>query len=306
MSEHQYSPSQYSGPNYAFVQEYSNNVITDDLRTVIPHIPHNSIDFVIADPPYNLSESNSLSFDSGSDDDGRMGGDWEQTNESWDVMADDEYKKFTVQWLKAIKRVLKPDGNICVFGTYHNIHTVGEVLTRLGYDILNEIVWFKRNAMPNLQCNRFTASHESILWATPSEDDDYYFDYDETKAWPCNAGDITESDKQVRSVWDIPNNKTKVEQEYEHPTQKPLRVLTRLVRALSDEGDVVLDPFAGSGSSLVAANVNNRTPIGIEKEVEYADTAREYLRSVNSVPEAVCEDVGITPDGRVDDSSRLI
>lgn len=264
-----------------------NSVIRGDCIDVLGGLPSGEADLIVADPPYNLSGDDSISLNKDSDGDGRFGGEWSQTNESWDKMDGEEYLTFSERWISESKRVLSPSGSIVIFGSYHNIGLMNTLLSDGGFEMLNEIIWFKRNAMPNLQCNRFTASHENILWATPDNDSGYTFNYEETKSWPCESERVNEKGKQIRSVWDIPNNKSKIEQEYNHPTQKPLRVLERIIRATSSEGDWVIVPFAGSGSTLVSANLNRRRFTGIEVEEEYIKTAREYVNNVLQKPDAI-------------------
>lgn len=269
------------------VESLHNQVVKGECVNVLSKLPDDTVDCVVADPPYNLSKGGTLSWSEKS---------FEKTDEDWDDMGWDEYQAFTRAWIREAKRVLKPSGSIWTFGSYHNIGLVNVAYLNLGIEKLNEIVWFKRNAFPNMTGSRFTASHENILWGTPrqgGDSGDYTFNYQETRDWPCESSPVSEENKQLRSVWNIPTNKSQIEQEYDHPTQKPLRVLERIIRASTTENDTVLDPFAGSGSTLVSAKLNNRNWIGIEREEQYVETAREFVRSVVRKPDSVVAETGI-------------
>lgn len=264
-----------------------NNVLCGNCIRVLSSLPDNSVDLVVADPPYNISGGGSLEFDGTweSDSGNEHNGSWEKVDEEWDDMSEEEYLKFSKAWLEEVHRVLKPNGSLFLFGTYHH---VGEVLSVAdSYEVLNEIIWFKRDAMPNVTCSRVTASHENIYWLTPDNDDSYYFDYETAKEIGLADGRLNEADKQLRSVWDIPKTKLGFEQEIGHPTQKPLRVLEPIINIWSESGDVVLDPFCGSGSTLVASDVNGREFLGIEQDEEWVKKSREYLEVVSEKPEPV-------------------
>ncbi len=250
-------------------------------------LPADSVDLVIADPPYNLSKGADWSWDNEADLDG-FGGEWDKTMEHWDDMGLEEYAAFTRSWLSEVRRVLKPTGSIWTFGSYHNIGVVNVLYQKLGIEIINEIIWFKRNAFPNLSGRRFTASHETLLWGHTGGPDnrEYTFNYELMKAREFPEDNINDEDKQVRTVWDIPNNKSKEELEFgKHPTQKPLRVLERLVISASNEGDLCLVPFAGSGSACVSAKLNGRDYLGYEVESEHAELARTRLKNAEDKPE---------------------
>ncbi len=256
-----------------------NTVIHGDCITAMEELPSESVDLIVADPPYNLSADSSMGYD-GESGAGEFGGGWEQVNEDWDGFTIDGYQEFTERWITESKRVLKDDGSMFVFGTYHNIGFVNACLQQNAFKILNEIIWYKRNAFPNLSQTRLTASHENILWVT-TEGNGYTFNYDWVKEteWPHDAFD--KPGTQVRSVWNIPTNKTQAEQNHDHPTQKPLSVIDRVVQLASDAGDVVLDPFAGSGTTLVSAKRHDRAFIGIEKDESYVDMSRERVGDVD-------------------------
>lgn len=231
---------------------------------VLASLPEASIDMVFADPPYNLSNGG---FTCKS---GKVApvhkGDWDVSR---GIYQDHE---FTKQWLSACQRVLKPNGTIWVSGTYHNIYSVGFALQKLGFKILNDIIWFKPNAAPNLSCRYFTASHETLLWAGKSNATRHTFNYDEVRRH--NGG------KQMRTVWEIPTPAAREKTYGKHPTQKPVELLRRIVMASSKPGDLILDPFSGSGTTGVAALQMNRRYIGIELDERYLELSRRRLEAV--------------------------
>ncbi|MFN8560136.1 MAG: DNA methyltransferase [Anaerolineae bacterium] len=228
-------------------------IIPGDSLDVLARLPARSVDLIFADPPYNLQLQNDL---------------WrpnmtrvDAVDDDWDKFDDfAAYDAFTHDWLAACRRVLKPTGALWVIGTYHNIHRVGAILMDLGYWILNEIVWVKANPMPNFRGVRFTNAHETLIWAKTSEKARYTFNYQAMKAF--NGG------KQMRSDWLIPlcsgSERIRVNGEKAHPTQKPEALLDRVIRASSNPGDVVLDPFCGCGTAIAAAQKLGRAWVGID------------------------------------------
>lgn len=265
----------------------NNQVIQGNCITEMAKISSDSIDLVIADPPYNLSGGSGLEFDGTweNDDGGEYKGEWKTVDEDWDDMSDKEYSQFSNRWLSELHRVLKPNGSLFIFGTYHHVNEVLSVAD--SFEVLNEIIWYKRDAMPNVTCSRVTASHENVYWMTPDNDHGYYFDYDEAKRIGLSDDRLNEKDKQLRSVWDIPKTKLGAEKEVGHPTQKPLKLMEPIIRIWSKPGDVVLDPFSGSGSSLVASNINDRQYIGIEMDSEWVEKSRDFISRVSEKPEKV-------------------
>lgn len=244
-------------------------IIPGDCLDVLAQLPAESVDLIFADPPYNLQLQQAL---------------WrpnmtlvDAVDDDWDKFDDfRHYDEFTRAWLAACQRVLKPNGTLWVIGTYHNIHRVGAILMDLGYWILNEIAWIKMNPMPNFRGVRFTNAHETLIWAKASEKARYTFNYREMKA--LNGG------KQMRSDWHIPlcggAERIRVNGEKAHPTQKPEALLERVIRASSNPGDVVLDPFFGTGTSGAVAKRLNRHWIGIEREAAYIQVAQERIDQV--------------------------
>ena len=257
-----------------------NHVYKMDCIEGMTSLPDNSVDLIIADPPYNLSKGGNWSWDNSVVLKG-LGGNWNKVMESWDAMPLEEYWKFTLAWISEAKRILKPSGSMWIFGTYHNIGIINVVCQMLEIEIINEVVWFKRNSFPNLSGRRLTASHETLLWChSGGKKRQYYFDYDYSKNGVFESDLIKKPGKQMRTVWDVPNNKTKVELKFgKHPTQKPLRLLERIVGLTSKEGDLMLTPFCGSGSECVAAKIAGREYIGFEIEDEYVELAEKRLEN---------------------------
>jgi len=228
-----------------------------------------SIDLVIADPPYKLE----MPEHNGVDDllrDKRI----KLVNETWDKFTLDEYIEFTEAWLRQAFRLVKPTGSVCTFGTYHNIGLINYVLQRNHWMIINEIAWYKRNAVPNLACRRLTASYETILWA--AADKRYTFNYRDLKETDCPNDRLKVPGKQMRNVWDIPTNSA---ESVGHPTQKPVVLYERLIRmACRDAMDtVILDPFAGSGTCAIAARQLGYQTVLIERERSYQDIIRHRV-----------------------------
>lgn len=259
-----------------------NNIYKMNCIEGMKLIPDESIDLIIADPPYNLSKGNSLQYDSDKKLTG-MGGNWSKVNQPWDDYDLESYFAFTKNWLTEANRIIKPTGSMWMFGTYHNIGILNVVCQQLQIEILNEVIWYKRNAFPNLSGRRLTASHENILWCS-KKGKKYYFNYDYSK-YGDFTNDLLKSDgKQMRTVWDIPNNKAPNELAYgRHPTQKPLSILRRIIRLSSKMNDTMLTPFAGSGSECVAAKKLGRSYIGFELEDDYIKIANNRLEHTEMI-----------------------
>lgn len=244
----------------------------DSLDT-ISQIPENSIDMIFADPPYNLSNGGFTVHA------GHMvsvnKGDWDKSKG-----FKDDYD-FHYKWLEACKRVLKPHGSLWVSGTYHSIYQCGHALQALGYHILNDIVWFKPNASPNLSCRFFTASHETLIWARKDKKAKHTFHYDLMKEgyWPEDF--LKKSNLQMRSVWSISTPKSNEKKFGKHPTQKPLDLLRRIVLASTNRDAIILDPFTGSSTTGLAAITNGRKFIGIDMEKKYLDLSIKRFNDLN-------------------------
>ena len=219
------------------------------------------IDMIFADPPYFLSN------DGFTCQNGKMvkvnKGDWDKSKGA------EENHKYNLAWLSACKKVLKKDGTIWVSGTQHNIFDIGFALQQLGFKILNMITWEKPNPAPNLSCRYFTHSTELLIWAGKSEKTKHTFNYDLMREE--NAG------KQMKSVWTFTAPKNSEKTFGKHPTQKPVDLLNRIIKASTNERDIVLDPFLGSGTTAVSCILTNRKYIGIEKEKEYFELAKKRI-----------------------------
>lgn len=255
-------------------------ILLGDCVAEINRLPANSIDLVFADPPYNLQLEGALSRPDQSVVDA--------VDDDWDKFASfADYDRFTRDWLTAVQRVMKPDGTIFVIGSYHNIFRVGSILQDLGFWILNDIVWRKANPMPNFRGRRFTNAHETMIWATRNASGkNYTFNYEALKAG--------NEDCQVRSDWVLPictgGERLKDENGRKtHPTQKPEALLTRVLLSASNKGDVVLDPFLGSGTTGAVARRLGRSFIGTERDPIYAKAARARIDAVVPLPDnALC------------------
>ncbi len=240
-------------------------------------LPDRSVDLAIVDPPYNSSKGGEWKWDQSVALPG-FGGDWKKVDEAWDDMPLSEYFCFTLSWLKELKRLVKPTGSMWLHGTYHNAGIINFALQLLEVEMINEVVWFKRNSFPNLSGRRLTASHETILWAHTGKKRQYYFDYALSRAFHDPSDRMKEAGKQMRTVWDVPNNKDPSELMHgKHPTQKPLRLLQRMIRLSARPGDLCLVPFAGSGSECVAAQREGLRFIGCEIAPGFVELARTRL-----------------------------
>ncbi len=252
------------------VRPLLDQVLIGDCIEQLKKIPSNSIDLVFADPPYNL----------------QLGGDLKRPDESKVDAVDDDWDKFdslatydsfTKKWLTECRRVLKPNGALWVIGSYHNIFRVGATLQDLGFWILNDVVWRKTNPMPNFRGRRFTNAHETLIWASKSQESKYCFHYEAMK--------IFNDDVQMRSDWTIPlctgGERLKNEEGSKlHPTQKPEALLQRVLLSTTNPGDVVLDPFFGTGTTGAVARSLGRHFIGCEREEIYAAAALERIDAV--------------------------
>ena len=246
-------------------------ILPGDCVAAMRALPNASVDLVFADPPYNLQLGGDLSRPDGSAVDA--------VTDDWDRFASFQtYDEFTKAWLAEAKRVLKPDGALWVIGSYHNIYRVGAILQDLGFWILNDIVWRKSNPMPNFKGTRFTNAHETLLWASQGEKARYQFNY--------RAMKTLNDELQMRSDWVIPicggQERLKEGGHKVHPTQKPEALLYRVLLATTERGDVVLDPFFGTGTTGAVAKRLGREWIGCEREGNYREAA--YARIERELP----------------------
>ena len=259
-----------------------NRVHQEDCIKAMRKMPDASVDIAIADPPYNASKGNNWGWDNSVNLPG-FGGNWSKVMADWDDMPLADYFTFTLAWLAQLKRVVRPTGSIWIHGTYHNIGIINFALQMLSVEIINEVVWYKRNSFPNLSGRRLTASHETILWAHTGGEKKrrYYFNYDASKAMASPEDLLKEAGKQMRTVWDIPNNKKREELACgKHPTQKPVRLLRRMLEISARPGDLLLVPFAGSGSDCVAAKGAGVNFVGFETDPEFVRMSNERVSTL--------------------------
>ena len=260
----------------------TNAVYQEDCIKGMKQIPDGAVDLVIADPPYNLSKGGNWCWDSSAALPG-FGGDWNKVMANWDDMPLADYLSFTLAWLREVQRVVKPQGSLWVHGTYHNAGIINLCMQMLHLEIINEVVWYKRNSFPNLSGRRMTASHETILWAHTGKKREYLFNYEAAKEMECLEDGLKSPGKQMRTVWDIPNNKERKEIAFgKHPTQKPVRLLRRMLALSAVPRGVVLIPFAGAGSECVAAKEFGAHFLAFELENEYVDVCHQRLGQSHS------------------------
>ena len=262
-----------------------NRILLGDSIESMRSLPSGCVDAVFADPPYNL----------------QLGGDLlrpdhslvDAVDDDWDKFSDfASYDQFTYDWLKEAKRLLKPDGSLWVIGSYHNIFRVGAILQNLGFWIMNDIIWCKTNPMPNFRGKRFTNAHETLIWATTSPEARPCFNYEAMK----NMND----EKQMRSDWNLPicsgkERRRDDEGDKLHPTQKPEALLYRVITSSTKPGDIILDPFFGSGTTGAVAKKLGRHFIGLERDDRYAKYAEKRIAEISSTPQA---EFLITPSKR--------
>jgi modification methylase len=243
-----------------------NQILHGDCIEILKSLPENSVDCVFADPPYNLQLRNDLYRPNRT----KVGA----VNDGWDKFEDFKaYDEFTTRWLRACQRVLKDTGTIWVIGTYHNIYRVGAIMQDLGFWILNDILWIKSNPMPNFRGVRFTNAHETLIWAQKKKGAKYTFNHRSMKA--------LNEDLQMRSDWEIPlatgKQRLRVNGSKAHSTQKPEALLYRVILSSSNLGDVILDPFFGSGTTGAVAKKLGRHWIGIERDKKYIRLAQKRI-----------------------------
>ena len=258
-----------------------NQILRGDCISLLADLPETSVDLVFADPPYNLQLSQDLYRPNRTKVDA--------VNDGWDKFGSfTEYDEFTRGWLAGCQHVLKDTGTIWVIGSYHNIYRVGAIMQDLGFWILNDIVWIKSNPMPNFRGVRFTNAHETMIWAQKKQGAKYTFNHQAMKA--------LNDDLQMRSDWNIPlatgRQRLKVNGAKAHSTQKPEALLHRVILSSTRPGDVVLDPFFGSGTTGAVAKRLGRHFIGIERDAKYVKVAQKRIDAVST---ADAESLAVTP-----------
>jgi len=250
-------------------------VCGDALKT-LKALPDNSVDHCITDPPYNIS---------GYDHKKQVG--WLKSNKywtegkkftkidaDWDKFSDDDYVAFTREWLAEIIRIVKPNGNLLIFGSYHNIYRIGSILQDFDRKLINSIVWYKRNAFPNVTQRMLCESTEHIIWAvneTQKKAKNWKFNYKELKT--INGG------VQMRNMWDIPSTPASEKRYGKHPSQKPIEVVKRLVVGMSNENDLIIDPFMGSGTVPLVATMLGRKFIGIDNDKQFCELSAARINA---------------------------
>jgi modification methylase len=260
-------------------------ILLGDAGTMLRMLPDASINCVFADPPYNLQLRGELRRP----DDSLVDG----VDDDWDKFDDfAAYDAFTRDWLSECRRMLNKDGTIWVIGSYHNIFRIGAMMQDLGFWILNDVIWRKTNPMPNFRGRRFTNAHETMIWAAKSKQSRYKFNYQSMKA--------LNDDLQMRSDWTLPlctgNERLKnIHGLKLHPTQKPEALLHRVIMASTSPGDVIVDPFLGSGTTAAVAKRLHRHFIGIERHPAYVEAAWGRLKAEERAPRTA---VMVPPSGR--------
>lgn len=259
----------------------SAHLYQQDLFDALPTLESDSFDLCIVDPPYGASSTKKWSYGDKEKKVG-FGGDWKLTSEVWDLLSQNDLFSGTYMWLKELKRVIKTTGSIWIHSTYHNSGFVNVCCQLLGLEIINEICWYKRNSFPNLSGRRLTASHETILWVHKGGEKkrEYTFNYEASKAYSSPNDLLKEAGKQMRTVWDIPNNKAKAEMQFgSHPTQKPLKVAERILALAGQKGGKLLVPFVGSGTEMVAGINYGMEVYGYEIDSEYFSLAGKRIQN---------------------------
>tara|TARA_B100000676_G_scaffold279871_1_gene303567 strand:+ start:633 stop:1772 length:1140 start_codon:yes stop_codon:yes gene_type:complete len=262
-------------------------ILIGDCIKHMGSLPDNSVDMIFADPPYNLQLAGELHRPNNTRVDG--------VEEDWDKFSNfGHYDKFTRDWLTAARRILRPNGSLWVIGSYHNIFRVGTTLQDLGFWILNDIIWRKSNPMPNFRGKRFTNAHETLIWCSKNQGAKPTFNYRAMKS--------LNDEIQMRSDWLFPicagKERLKQNGRKVHPTQKPEGLLHRIILASTNPGDIILDPFFGTGTTGAVARRLGRHWLGIESKIEYAEIARVRIRQI----EDNTNDISIltTPDKRTE------
>ncbi|MGI0406919.1 DNA-methyltransferase [Helicobacter himalayensis] len=254
-----------------------NSILQGDCIEILKSLESESVDLIFADPPYFMQTNGALLRVEGNAFSG--------CDDAWDKFENlKDYDRFSEAWLKECRRVLKKSGSIWVIGSFHNIYRLGYIMQNLGFWVLNDIVWAKSNPVPNFRGNRFCNAHESLIWCAKDKNAKYTFNYKSMKAY--------NNDKQMRSVWEIrictgSERLKNKDGKKAHSTQKPEGLLERVILSSSKEGDLVLDPFFGSGTTGAVAKRFGRNFLGIEREKSYVELAKKRIDSITFLPNAI-------------------
>ena len=268
----------------------SHAIYCGDVYETLKTFDEETFDLIIADPPYNIiaNKETKLPKHHGLQS---MGGAWKIFDEHWDKDDFSTYLAFTLDYLSEAKRIIKPTGSMWIFGTYHNIGSVNICMRLLDIEIINEVIWYKSNAFPNLANRRLTASHENILWAHKGNEKKrkYFFDADYAKSVGPEEDPLKFQGKQMRTVWSVPNNKKKHELTLgSYPAQKPLKILKRIIQLSTKPNDKILSIFSGSGSDACAAIETNRNSVSIENNSDALNHSKQRILGVYGVDFDVC------------------
>ena len=256
------------------IRTSSSKYILGDSLKELQKISAQSVDMVFSDPPYNLQLSKTLYRP----DSTKVSG----VNDDWDKFNNfHDYDVFTKKWLSEVKRILKPDGCLWVIGSYHNIYRIGYVLQNLNFWILNDMIWRKTNPMPNFKGTRFTNAHETLIWAANSKCSKYTFNYQTMKL--LNGNKQMRSDDWLINICSGQERLKNTNNKKLHNTQKPEELLLRVVLSSTNPGDLVLDPFFGTGTTGVVCKKLGRKFIGIEKNATYIKEAKKRILKVNKI-----------------------
>jgi len=261
-----------------------NTLYEEDCLRLLPDWPNGCFDHCIVDPPFNMSKRNGLGWAYSSH---------VTMSEKWDQFSREDYLKFSRSWIKQVSRIVRPTGNIFIFGTYHNIYDIGVILEDLGLRVINSIVWFKPNAQPNITCRMLTESTEYIIWACNAQEK-------KAKNWVFNyeVAKLLNDGKQMRNVWSIPYASKKEKEFGKHPTQKPAALLARMILVATKPGDLILDCFAGTGTTGVVAQHLGRKWVMVENCAEYIEIAKNRLAAPLELPPEIAHVYLESIDGR--------
>ena len=257
----------------------TNKIHLGDSLDLLNKLDDKSIDLIFLDPPYNLQLNKELTRPNHSVVNG--------VSQDWDKFDNyQSYDQFTYSYLENCKRLLKDDGGLWIIGSYHNIFRIGKILQDLNFWILNDVIWVKSNPLPNFRATRLTNAHETLIWCSKSPKSKYQFNYHTLKT--------SNEDKQERSVWNFPicSGKERIKNENNetaHPTQKPLALMNKIILQSTLKDDLVLEPFAGTGSFCASAKYLGRNYIGFEKEKKYQKIANKRLKSIKSIDDKLLD-----------------